>query len=108
MRPAALRSFVQGHVYAAGFAAETLILGGDHLERNPWRALPATEAMAHAETMVSEYVQSGFAKIHLDDSMACGSDPAQLSDEVVAQRTAQLCKAAERACASGDGPVHVI
>jgi D-tagatose-1,6-bisphosphate aldolase subunit GatZ/KbaZ len=108
MRPAAFRSFVLGHAEAEGLAAEMLILGGDHLGPNPWRALPAAEAMAHAETMVSEYVQAGFMKIHLDASMACGGDPTQLSDEVVAQRTVQLCKAAEHAHVSGDRPVYVI
>lgn len=108
MRPAAFRSFVAEHAETAGLAPEKLILGGDHLGPNPWRTLPAADAMAHAETMVSEYVQAGFTKIHLDASMACGDDPAQLSDEVVAQRTVRLCKAAERAYASGNGPLYVI
>lgn len=108
MRPAEFRSFVTEHAETAGLAPEKLILGGDHLGPNPWRALPATEAMAHAETMVSEYVQAGFTKIHLDASMACGDDPEQLSDEVVAQRTVQLCKAAERAHVRGNGPLYVI
>ena len=108
MRPAAFRSFVLEHAKAAALAPEKLILGGDHLGPNPWRALSATEAMGRAETMVSEYVQAGFTKIHLDASMACGGDPAQLSDEVVAQRTVQLCNAAEHAHTSGDRPVYVI
>ncbi len=108
MRPAAFRSFVTEHAETAGLAPEKLILGGDHLGPNPWRSLPAADAMAHAETMVSEYVQAGFTKIHLDASMACGDDPAQLSDEVVAQRTVQLCKAAERAQVRGNGPLYVI
>jgi D-tagatose-1,6-bisphosphate aldolase subunit GatZ/KbaZ len=106
MRPAGFRSFVLEHVEAAGVAAEMLILGGDHLGPNPWRALAAAEAMALAETMVAEYVREGFTKIHLDASMPCGDDPVQLSDEVVAQRTVQLCKAAEHARVSGDGPVY--
>jgi len=85
-----------------------LVLGGDHLGPNPWRKLSAAEAMAHAETMVAEYVTAGFTKIHLDASMACAEDPSQLSDEVVAQRAAQLCGAAESACIAGDRPVYVI
>jgi D-tagatose-1,6-bisphosphate aldolase subunit GatZ/KbaZ len=108
MRPAAFRDFVLGHAETAGFAPERLILGGDHLGPNPWHALPAAEAMVHAETMVAEYVQAGFTKIHLDASMACGDDPAQLSDGIVAQRTVQLCKAAESACAQGNSPVYVV
>lgn len=108
MRPEEFRNFVLEHAKAAGLDAGRLILGGDHLGPNPWRALPAAEAMAHAETMVSEYVEAGFTKIHLDASMVCGGDPAQLSDEVVAHRTVQLCKAAERVQVRDDGPVYVI
>jgi D-tagatose-1,6-bisphosphate aldolase subunit GatZ/KbaZ len=108
MRPAEFRSFVLEHVAAAGVGAERLILGGDHLGPNPWRALPAAEAMRHAETMVAEYARAGFGKIHLDASMACGDDPERLSDEVVAERAARLCRAAESAGAPGAGPVYVI
>src|ERR1700722_3295465 len=108
MRPAEFRSFVLGHAAAAGLDTESLILGGDHLGPNPWRTMPADEAMRQAENMVAEYVQAGFTKIHLDASMPCAGDPAQLSDEVVAQRTAQLCKVAEKARISGDAPVYVI
>src|ERR1700728_352787 len=70
MRPAEFRNFVLEHVAAAGIDAERLILGGDHLGPNPWRALPAAEAMERAETMVAEYAHAGFGKIHLDASMA--------------------------------------
>jgi len=113
MRPAAFRRFVMEHAATAGLPVERLILGGDHLGPNPWRILPAAEAMAHAETMVSEYVQAGFTKIHLDASMSCAGDPAPLPDETVAQRAAQLCKAAEMARLEGGGiaenrPVYVI
>jgi D-tagatose-1,6-bisphosphate aldolase subunit GatZ/KbaZ len=40
--------------------------------------------------------------------MPCAGDPPQLSDEVVAQRAARLCRAAEDACTSGNKPVYVI
>jgi D-tagatose-1,6-bisphosphate aldolase subunit GatZ/KbaZ len=108
MRPAEFRSFVLKHTAAAGLDAESLILGGDHLGPNPWRTMPADKAMAHAMTMVAEYVQAGFTKIHLDASMSCDGDPAQLSDEVVAERAAQLCKAAEAARTQGNAPIYVI
>src|SRR5579862_5595024 len=51
MRPAKFRSFVLEHLEEAGLPAERLVLGGDHLGPNPWRRLPAAEAMAHAEEM---------------------------------------------------------
>jgi D-tagatose-1,6-bisphosphate aldolase subunit GatZ/KbaZ len=108
MRPAEFRSFVLEYAAAAGVGAERLILGGDHLGPNPWRSLPAAEAMQRAETMVAEYARAGFGKIHLDASMACGGDPERLSDEVVAERAARLCRAAESACGAGQRPVYVI
>ncbi len=108
MRPVEFRRFVLSHIASAKLNEESLILGGDHLGPNPWRTESADEAMRQAENMVAEYVQAGFTKIHLDASMPCAGDPAQLSDEVVAQRTAQLCKVAEKARISGDAPVYVI
>lgn len=108
MRPAQFRDFVLEHIKAAAFDERRLILGGDHLGPNPWRKLPAEEAMKHAEGMVAEYVSAGFTKIHLDASMACGGDPAHLSDEVIAQRSAQLCMAAEQVSKKGELPLYVI
>ena len=108
MRPAEFRAFVLGHTEAAGLDARRLVLGGDHLGPNPWRRLPAEEAMQHAETMVAEYVRAGFTKIHLDASMACADDVGHPSDAVVATRAARLCRAAEAAWSGGDRPVYVI
>ncbi|QMV18348.1 D-tagatose-bisphosphate aldolase, class II, non-catalytic subunit [Granulicella sp. 5B5] len=108
MRPAAFRDFVLEIVKTAGLEPAKLVLGGDHLGPNPWRKQPAVEAMALAETMVAEYVAAGFTKIHLDASMACGDDATHPSDEVVAQRAARLCVAAEAARGAGDAPVYVI
>jgi len=108
MRPADFREFVLKHVRVAGFDEGKLILGGDHLGPNPWRKLPAKEAMNHAEAMVAEYVTAGFTKIHLDASMACGDDLSHPSDELVAERAARLCKAAESARTGEDPLVYVI
>jgi D-tagatose-1,6-bisphosphate aldolase subunit GatZ/KbaZ len=108
MRPAGFRDFVLGYAAAAKLESRSVILGGDHLGPNPWRRMPAYEAMKHAQDMIAEYVQAGFTKIHLDASMSCAGDSPQLSDEVVAQRAAQLCRAAENASTSGNGPVYVI
>jgi D-tagatose-1,6-bisphosphate aldolase subunit GatZ/KbaZ len=73
-----------------------IILGGDHLGPNPWKSLPASEAMAKAKAMVEAYVRAGFGKIHLDASMALGSD-GSLSEETMAERAAELCAVAEAA-----------
>ena len=48
MTPADFRAFVEGIADRVGFARERLILGGDHLGPNPWRSLPAAEALDRA------------------------------------------------------------
>jgi len=108
MRPAGFRDFVLEYAAASGVESRSVILGGDHLGPNPWRTMPADEAMKLAQDMIAEYVQAGFTKIHLDASMSCAGDPPHLSDEVVAQRAAQLCRAAENADTPGGRPVYVI
>lgn len=96
--------FVAALATRRGLAADRLILGGDHLGPNPWRQEPAASAMAKAEILVGSYAQAGFAKIHLDASMACGDDPSPLPPEVIAERAASLCAVAER----HGRPVYVI
>jgi D-tagatose-1,6-bisphosphate aldolase subunit GatZ/KbaZ len=109
MMPADFRVFAEAIALEAGLDRRRLILGGDHLGPNPWRSLPAAEAMQHAKTMVSAYAAASFSKIHLDASMSCLGDSVPLSDEEVADRSVQLCLAAEAACPEdGDRPVYVI
>jgi D-tagatose-1,6-bisphosphate aldolase subunit GatZ/KbaZ len=111
MKPADFVRFVHDIADKAGFARERLILGGDHLGPNAWRALPADEAMQKAEALIDAYAAAGFRKIHLDTSMSCGGDPERLSDDVVAQRASRLCAVAE-AASQREGiaskPVYVI
>jgi len=97
MRPDEFVSFVREIADRFGLERRKLILGGDHLGPNPWRHLPALEAMEHALAMVTEYARAGFTKIHLDASMCCADDPYPLDEYVIASRAAQLCAAAETA-----------
>jgi D-tagatose-1,6-bisphosphate aldolase subunit GatZ/KbaZ len=108
--PAQFRDLVLGLAEESGLPRERVLLGGDHLGPNTWQSLPAEAALERAGVMVSEYVRAGFGKIHLDCSMACGDDPATLSDEIVAARTAALCARAEAAWAlrGGEPPVYVV
>jgi D-tagatose-1,6-bisphosphate aldolase subunit GatZ/KbaZ len=109
MQPSAFRTFAEAIAADAHLPNEKLILGGDHLGPNPWRHLPAAEAMQHAKAMVSAYARASFSKIHLDASMSCLDDPTTLSDTEVASRSVQLCLAAEAASPSySDKPVYVI
>lgn len=94
MTPAAFAAFVQGIARAEGVDPARLILGGDHLGPNPWRHLPAAQAMGLARDMVAAYAAAGAAKIHLDASMPCGGEV--LAEEEMAARAADLCAAAER------------
>ncbi|CDX15395.1 tagatose 6-phosphate aldolase 1, kbaZ subunit [Mesorhizobium sp. ORS 3324] len=110
MTPVAFRSFVEGHAARTGFPPDRLILGGDHLGPNPWRQLPAAEAMQKAVAMIDAYASAGFTKLHLDTSMACADDPAALADETIAARAAELAAVAEGAVArtGGERPVYII
>jgi D-tagatose-1,6-bisphosphate aldolase subunit GatZ/KbaZ len=107
--PAQFRDYVHTIAKQSNFATERLILGGDHLGPNPWRALPADAAMEKACAMVSAYATEGFNKIHLDASMRCGDDPRILTNEEIAERAARLCEVAEAAALDASSkPVYVI
>lgn len=109
MTPAALRAFVESIAARVGFPLDQLILGGDHLGPNPWKSLPAEQAMLRAEAMVAAYVASGFRKIHLDCSMGCAGEPAALDDATTATRAARLAAIAERhAAEAGATLIYII
>jgi D-tagatose-bisphosphate aldolase class II non-catalytic subunit len=109
MTPADFRRFVEVIAQRVGFPLDLLILGGDHLGPNPWKDLPADEALQRAEAMVAAYVAAGFEKIHLDTSMGCAGEPAALADELTARRAARLARVAEaQAARSGTRPVYII
>ncbi len=108
MTPAMFRSFVEGLAEKSGMPMSKVILGGDHLGPNPWKQLPASEAMVKAEDMVAAYAAAGFTKLHLDCSMGCAGEPAALADEATAERAARLAAVAERNTSGPFDPVYVI
>ncbi|MCW6507014.1 D-tagatose-bisphosphate aldolase, class II, non-catalytic subunit [Lichenifustis flavocetrariae] len=109
MTPAGFRRFVEGIADTVGFDRGRLILGGDHLGPNPWKHLPAEDAMARAAAMIDAYAKAGFSKLHLDTSMGCAGESAALPDAVTASRAARLARVAETATnASENPPVYVI
>lgn len=95
MMPKDFVAYVRGLLETNGLSSARLVLGGDHLGPNAWQHLNSDVAMNHAEELIRQYVTAGYQKIHLDCSMSCADDPKVLSDEVVAQRAARLCKIAE-------------
>lgn len=108
MTPADFRRFVEGIAAKVGYDPARVILGGDHLGPNPWRHLPADEAMTRAVAMIGAYAEAGFTKLHLDTSMGCAGEPAALADEVTAERAAMLAKAAEAKVGGDLRPLYVI
>lgn len=106
MDPAAFRDFVMSIADRVGFARDRIILGGDHLGPNPWKHLPAEDALQRAEDMIAAYASAGYEKLHLDCSMGCAGEPAALADELTAARAARLAARAE-ACAPA-APVYII
>ena len=107
MTPADFRRFVEAIAVRVGFPLPHLILGGDHLGPNPWKSLPAKDALTRAEAMVAAYVEAGFRKIHLDTSMGCAGEPEALADELTAARAARLARVAEDTAARLGLPLPV-
>src|SRR5579863_8622920 len=52
MTPADFRRFVEAIAARVGFDPVRIIFGGDHLGPNPWKHLPAEEAMERANIMI--------------------------------------------------------
>jgi D-tagatose-1,6-bisphosphate aldolase subunit GatZ/KbaZ len=58
--------------------------------------------------LIRDYVQAGFAKIHLDCSMRLADDPQDaLKPEIIAQRAAQLTKVSEESVGAGLAPAQL-
>jgi D-tagatose-bisphosphate aldolase class II non-catalytic subunit len=110
MTPADFRAFVEEIAVKTGFPLEKLILGGDHLGPNPWKNLPAEEAMAKAKVMIKAFAEAGFTKLHLDTSMGCAGEPVALPDALTADRAASLAAVAEAALEGSAGikPVYIV
>lgn len=109
MQPADFSARVLALAASIGLPRQRIVLGGDHLGPNPWTRLPAAEAMAKAAAMVDAYVTAGFEKLHLDCSMRCADDPANLPEALIAERAAQLCAVAEQAASRiGTTPYYVV
>ena len=108
MTPADFRDFVTRIAAEAGCAEVEIILGGDHLGPNPWKSLPADEALAKADAMIAAYAAAGFTKLHLDCSMGCKGEPGALDDAETAARAARLAAIAEAHATGATRPVYVI
>lgn len=114
--PAEFAVFVHQIAGKMRFPKKRIVLGGDHLGPHVWRKETAVAAMEKAREMVAAYVRAGYTKIHLDTSMPCADDAVDrskpLPDELVSERAAELCSAAEEAYRtlprSAPPPLYVI
>ena len=96
MMPKDFVAYIRNIAEENDFPFENIVLGGDHLGPNVWQNEPAESAMDKSKVLIRDYVQAGFAKIHLDCSMCLADDPpGALKPEVIARRAAQLAKVAE-------------
>jgi D-tagatose-1,6-bisphosphate aldolase subunit GatZ/KbaZ len=96
MIPADYFSFVLDIAKKVALPADQVILGGDHLGPQPFKAESEVSAMSKAEVLVYEYAAAGFTKLHIDTSMYLGDDDKtiKLPNQVIASRAARLAKAA--------------
>ncbi len=110
--PAAFVENLTGLASRINFPEQQLLLGGDHLGPYAWRNESSASAMAKSAQLVTDYINAGFRKIHLDTSMPCADDPSGgLALAASARRTAALCAAAEQAaqaCPERPKAVYVI
>ncbi len=107
MTAAAFKDWLSAMAAEVGVPLEQIILGGDHLGPNVWKAEPLDIAMEKARELVKSYVQAGFKKIHLDASMACGGEP-NPSFAQIAERAADLCAVAEKFAPDPSELIYII
>lgn len=84
------RDWIENLAKSVDFDCNYLVLGGDHIGPLPWKHLPASKAMRKAEQLISNCVQAGFQKIHIDTTVLLGGDTKPLSEEVIVNRWMQL------------------
>jgi len=95
MRAADFIAFVHKICDAEDVERDQIVFGGDHLGPQVWRDQTAGPAMAHAGELMKSFVEAGFTKLHLDCSEGCRGESAQVSNDVSAERSAQLAKICE-------------
>jgi D-tagatose-1,6-bisphosphate aldolase subunit GatZ/KbaZ len=114
--PTQFAAFVAEIAAGMSFPQERIALGGDHLGPHVWRKEGSASAMQKGCDLVRACVLAGYTKIHLDASMHLAGDlgdpSTPLADEVVSERAADLCNAAERAHrqlpADSPAPLYII
>ncbi len=108
MNARAFVSFIDDLISKTGIDPDLVVLGGDHLGPQVWKSESADVAMAKAHALVSDYVQAGINKIHLDCSEGCKGEPPQLDDETAAKRAALLAVSCRNAASAPEDLTFVV
>ena len=108
MQAADFIAYVHGICQEYGVDRSLVLFGGDHLGPKAWRDQDASTAMAHASALVASYVQADFSKIHLDCSEGGAGEPAQVGDELSAERAAQLAQVCEESTHESERLSYVV
>jgi len=94
LTPIKFKEFVFQIADKIGLPYEKIFLGGDHLGAYVWNALETNQALDLSKELIREYIKAGFVKLHIDMSMPLGHERF-IDKEIIAFRTAKLCKIAE-------------
>lgn len=108
MNAADFIQFVFGICDANKIDRHRVLFGGDHLGPQAWRTQSAEVAMTRARDLVASYVEAGFTKIHLDCSEGCAGEPAQVGNQISAERAADLAAVCERSTAQPETVSYVV
>jgi D-tagatose-1,6-bisphosphate aldolase subunit GatZ/KbaZ len=71
------------------FDSKKLFLGGDHLGPLPWKKKNNSIAMKNSISLINDYLEQNFCKIHIDTSIKCKNDK-YINSEIVLNRSNEI------------------
>ena len=71
------------------FNTKNFFLGGDHLGPLPWKKKNKSIAMKNSISLVNDYLDENFCKIHIDTSIKCKDDK-YIDSEIVLNRSNEI------------------
>ena len=71
------------------FNPKKIFLGGDHLGPLPWRKKNNSIAMKNSISLINDYLEQNYCKIHIDASVKCKDDK-YIDSEIVLKRSNEI------------------
>jgi len=71
------------------FNSKKLFLGGDHLGPLPWKKKSKTVAIKNSISLINDYLDQKFCKIHIDTSIKCKNDE-YINSDIIFERTNEI------------------